>query len=232
MEYAENGSLASVLTRVKSGRRPRFWNPTGIAIIISGIVLGMDFVHSCGFIHRDLKPSNILINGRGEAVIADFGMTGFESGPYTQTPEIGTAHYAAPEVYRGGGEITNKADVFSFGLILHEILGGSPVFETGEDGRRVARGVAPREMPVILDQVAGGMQSLISRCWSGNPEERPSFFEITLELLLNHLVLFPGTSVSEVMEYTLSVMEWMAGQCKYESGSESSEVLPVLSTAS
>jgi serine/threonine protein kinase len=111
MEYAENGSLASVLKMVRSNSIPPFWNPTGIGIIICGIVLGMRFVHSRGFVHRDLKPSNVLINERGEALIADFGATRSEYDDCTWTSEAGTVQYAAPEMYRE--EVcTNKADVF------------------------------------------------------------------------------------------------------------------------
>jgi serine/threonine protein kinase len=58
-EFAENGSLQSVLKRGKEGRVPSFWNPLGIGIITCGMVLRMRFVHSSGFIHRDLSNSSV-----------------------------------------------------------------------------------------------------------------------------------------------------------------------------
>jgi serine/threonine protein kinase len=58
MKYMENDPLADVLGWVKVANPPSFWTPTGIAIIVCGIVFGPEFIHSKGFIHRDLKPEN------------------------------------------------------------------------------------------------------------------------------------------------------------------------------
>jgi serine/threonine protein kinase len=182
MEYVENGSLTSVLGRVRSGSPPRFWNPTGIGIIISGIVLGMGFVHSQGFIHRDLKPSSILINERGEALIADFGTSRSEYDDGTMTSETGSAHYAAPEMYREDSCFSNKVDVFSFGLILYEILIGRPVFRSSMMSFPIMRKVLTGDVPSIPDHIGKVTQSLISRCWSLKPECRPSFNDILNEV--------------------------------------------------
>jgi serine/threonine-protein kinase len=148
MEYAQNGSLDSVLKKFRSRSIPSFWDPTGIGIIICGIVLGMRFVHSQGFIHRDLKPSNILINEMGYAMIADFGTSRSECDDCTSTGDTGTVHYAAPEMYKEVG-ITNKVDVFSFGLILYEILVARPVFRISKAPLRVMKMILGGEMPMI-----------------------------------------------------------------------------------
>jgi serine/threonine protein kinase len=68
LELAQNGWLARFLKHVQSWECPTFWNPTGIAIIIMGIDLGMQFMHSRGFIHQDLNPSNILLNEQGRTL--------------------------------------------------------------------------------------------------------------------------------------------------------------------
>jgi serine/threonine protein kinase len=216
MEYAQNGSLDSVLKRVRSRSIPRFWDPTGIGIIICGIVLGMRFVHSQGFIHRDLKPLNILINENGEALIADFGTSRSESDDATLTGATGTVHYAAPEMYKDGG-ITNKVDVFSFGLILYEILVGRAVFRSSKPPLRVMKRVLSGEMPAIPESVGKVMQSLIARCWSLKAEDRPSFDDILNEFLKQRFAVFPGASSEKVFEYARSVHDWEMTSCRLAS---------------
>jgi serine/threonine protein kinase len=213
MEYAPNGSLKSVLKKVRFGQIPRFWDPTAVGKIICGIVLGMRFVHSQSFIHRDLKPSNILINEQGEAMIADFGTSRSEYDDGTLTGDTGTAHYAAPEMYREDG-ITNKVDVFSFGLILYEILVGRAVFRSSKAPRRVMNRVLGGEMREIPDRVGNVMKSLIARCWSQKAEDRPSFDDIFKEFQTNNFAVFPGGSSQKIFEYARSVLDWEAGNSK------------------
>jgi abelson tyrosine-protein kinase 1/abelson tyrosine-protein kinase 2 len=98
-EIAENGSLKDILEKVRCETRFPFWNPTGKAILICGIALGMRFVHSKGIIHGDLKPSNILLNDRGEPLMSDFGSSRFESNDYTLTQTDGTVYASNHLVY-------------------------------------------------------------------------------------------------------------------------------------
>jgi serine/threonine protein kinase len=99
MEYASNGSLDRVLSMALQGWKPSFWTPTGIEIVICGIVLGMRFMHSHKFIHQDLKPSNILLNCEGRTLISDFGTSRCKCIDRTPTRDTGTPHYAAPELF-------------------------------------------------------------------------------------------------------------------------------------
>jgi serine/threonine-protein kinase len=122
MEWASNGSLSRAYRIIKTSQCPFFLKPTGLSIIICGIVLGMRFMHSRGFIHQDLKPSNILINDKGRVVIGDFGSSRNVNADITPVG-AGTLQYAAPEL---GEEVdwTSRVDVYSFGLILYELLVG------------------------------------------------------------------------------------------------------------
>jgi hypothetical protein len=131
MEWASNGSLTRVMKLARGPQCPLFWNPTGIAIIIWGIVLGMRFMHSRGFIHQDLKPSNILLNDKWRVLLADFGSSRNKSTDVTPTV-AGTVQYAAPEMFEEDATLTRKVDVYSFGLILYELLVGCPVFADDE----------------------------------------------------------------------------------------------------
>jgi TPR repeat protein len=207
-EYAENGSLASVLKRIQSGFGPSFWTPTGIGIIICGIVLGMRYVHANKYIHRDLKPANIMINGKGQALIGDFGTSCLASEDSQEIGGGGSVHYAAPEMYQDEIAYTTKVDIFSFGLVLFEILFGSAVFAKSPEAARVILRVRAGDMPPIPDRCGEPMQNLIRRCWSMNPEARPSFNEILDEFRDSNFSLFPGADSEELAGYVYDIEMW------------------------
>jgi serine/threonine protein kinase len=122
---------------------PSFGNPTGIVIVICGIE-----IHSRSFVYRDLKPSNILLNEKGHSLIADFGSGVDENVDYITSSDGGTVYYAAPEQFVDG-QATNKVDIFSFGLILCEILTGRRVFHEDLSVREVVQAITKCHMPDI-----------------------------------------------------------------------------------
>jgi serine/threonine protein kinase len=207
MEFAQNGSLADILKRVRRGEGPSFWNPTGIGIIISGIVLGMRYMHERGFIHQDLKPSNILLSDKARVLISDFGASRPESPDVTPIPG-GTARYAAPEMFHDDVEWTSKVDVYSFGLILYEILAGSAVFGEKLSPNDIIRHHQSGYIPDIDNKVLPSMKSLIQCCLQSDPVARPSFNDIltTYERCRFDLVL--GTDGESVYEYVDGVRDW------------------------
>jgi serine/threonine protein kinase len=207
MEYAANGSLMRVLRLVHKGCKLPFWNQTGIAIIICGIVLGMHFIHSRGFIHQDLKPGNVLINADGKALIADFGTSRLRECDDTPSGDTGTTHYAAPERYNE--EIpTASVDVFSFGLILYEILAGQAVFPDDLTPFEIIRMHEQAVRPEIPDHVYPHIQDLIRRCWSAEPIDRPSFDEILSIIESNHFEIVAEADTAAVQGYVSGVRDW------------------------
>jgi serine/threonine protein kinase len=128
-----------------------------------------------------LKPSNILISATWRALIGDFGSSRFEADNATLTPEGGTVRYAAPEQFEANTACTPKVDVFSFGLILYELLVGEPVFPVSMSPFAVSRAHRDGTRPSIPDSVGAFMQQLIDRCWSTNPGKRSQIQEIVPE---------------------------------------------------
>jgi serine/threonine protein kinase len=206
MELAENGSLAHVLKQVRSGIAPSFWSATRKGIIICGIVLGMRVVHSKGYIHRDLKPGNILINGHGDALISDFGAVRPEKSNHTLTSECGTVHYAAPECWIDDANYTSKVDVFSFGSVLYEIVTENPAFQASMCPFDVLRQLRSGEMPAVPGFCGSFMQTLIHRCWSQDPDSRPSFRRIIKEFQHAELNILPGASGSDLRRYVDAIL--------------------------
>ena len=118
-------------------RPPHKWED--IVELITGIADALAVAHDAGIVHRDLKPENILVTRSGHAKLADFGVAKlFERAPsgagvtgaeaHTQTGMIvGTAGYMSPEQV-SGTSVDARSDVFSFGVVLHELLTGRRPF--------------------------------------------------------------------------------------------------------
>jgi serine/threonine protein kinase len=207
-EYAQCGSLDIVLRGVREGARESFpfWNPTGESIIICGIVLGMRYVHRKGYFHRDLKPKNILVEGNGRARLGDFGAIVAKDEDQAVFSHRPTRYYAAPETFTTVSVITSAAEVFSFGLILFEILAGHPAFERSMDALPVQRAILDGKMPLIPEGCGILMRDLIRRCWSSTPELRPSFDDIFQMFRQANFNLVPGANGAEVRAYVNSVV--------------------------
>jgi serine/threonine protein kinase len=201
-ELAENGSLDRILTRPVS-----ILNPTQLGTIICDIVLGMRYVHSRQIIHRDLKPSNILISGTWRALIGDFGSGRSQFDEGTLTPDSGTVHYAAPEQFEEQ-VCTTKVDVFSFGLIIYELLLGRPLFPVSMSPFAVIRAHRDGTRPAIPDSVGAFMQQLIGRCWSANPDKRPQFQEILDECRAVDFAMLPNSDRAAIRDAVEAVWTW------------------------
>jgi serine/threonine protein kinase len=175
MEYMPNGSLDRVFQEVQQGKPPLFWTDTGIAIIVCGVVAGVQFMHSQGFVYRDLRPANILIDPEGRSRIADFSSSKFIEGVTRLSGNYqGTFHYQAPELY-GEDPSTEKIDVFSFALVLYEILVGRPVLSVKLSESQVMFKVCSDVRADLTGGMSDDVKLLITRCWSEDPGKRPSF---------------------------------------------------------
>uniref|UniRef100_A0A8R7VJ11 non-specific serine/threonine protein kinase n=1 Tax=Triticum urartu TaxID=4572 RepID=A0A8R7VJ11_TRIUA len=122
-EYVSNKSLDKHITDESSGLE---WNTR--YKIIKGICNGLHFLHEeCHMVHLDLKPQNILLNSTMMPKIADFGLSRIfgelESRTVTKHNNLGTLGYMAPE-YLHKGVVSYKADIFSLGVIVIEIITG------------------------------------------------------------------------------------------------------------
>ena len=121
--------------------------------IVRKICEALQYAHDEGIVHRDIKPANILIDRKGRVKIADFGLAKLlghapEEPALTGTAQVmGTPHYMAPEQVRGDREIDHRADIYSLGVVLYEILTGElPLGRFEPPSRKV-------QVDVRLDEV-------------------------------------------------------------------------------
>ncbi|KAL2346587.1 hypothetical protein Fmac_000587 [Flemingia macrophylla] len=144
-------------------------------------------------IHRDLKPSNILLDDALHVRVGDFGHARFlGDGEMALTGETGTYVYMAPEVIRCE-PYDEKCDVYSFGIILNELLTGKyPYIDTQFGPAKIAMEVVEGKLRPVLPsrEEVGELIELICLCWDANPTTRPSFATInhTLKTYANTLL--------------------------------------------
>jgi serine/threonine protein kinase len=175
MKFAVNGSLRSALEK-----RPSFMNDTGIALINVGLAHALWFLHKNKVIHRNLKPENILLDEKGWPLIGDLGSSRLGDLTMTQTLGVGSPVYMAPEMYEDDGDVeyTTAVDVFSFGLILYEVVVGKPVFYMDIGSMTLMQKVKSGERAEIPKSVPGPVKRLITWNWATDPDLRPSMREV------------------------------------------------------
>jgi serine/threonine protein kinase len=157
------------------------WNPTRWQIV-RDITYGLEYLHEQGVLHRDLKSGNVLINEMMRAKLTDFGVSKIIEGTTkTMTKGVGTVCWMAPEVMEEGARskthYTNKADVYSYAIILWEIWTRQQPYEDINQFQipiKVLRG----ERPNIPEDCPYDYTGLIRWCWSQNSQERPSMEQV------------------------------------------------------
>lgn len=150
---------------------------------------GMNFLHQSGILHRDLKPDNVLIislSGKADinAKLTDFGTSravGAGSEDFTFTKGLGTPIYMSPEIL-GHQDYTEKADVYSFAIMLWALVVGKEPYSDFKNSWDIARFVTAGKRLDVPKNAGALMIHLITACWAHNPDERPSFDEIVQEL--------------------------------------------------
>ncbi|KAK7283439.1 hypothetical protein RIF29_12955 [Crotalaria pallida] len=144
---------------------------------------GMKYLHQNDIIHRDLKAANLLMDEKGVVKIADFGVARVHDQSGIMTAETGTYRWMAPEVI-GHKPYDHKADVFSFGIVLWELLTRKLPYEHLSP-LQAAVGVVQKGLrPEIPEHTHPMLVELLHRCWHQDPSLRPNFSEI-LEFLLH-----------------------------------------------
>lgn len=150
------------------------------------IARAMDWLHANGIIHRDLKPDNLLLTANQKSVkLADFGLAREESVTEMMTAETGTYRWMAPELYstvtlRQGEKkhYNNKVDVYSFGIVLWELLTNRMPFEGMSNLQAAYAAAFKQERPNIPDDISPELAFVIQSCWVEDPNMRPSFSQI------------------------------------------------------
>ena len=168
MEYVDGEDLASLLRRI--GRLPE----DKALDIARQLCAGLAAAHTKGVLHRDLKPANIMLDGRGQVVVTDFGLAGVAEQIQGAEVRSGTPAYMAPEQL-AGKEVSTRSDIYSLGLVLYEVFTGKRAF--AESAAEKLRGRADltlsRPSSVVKD-LNPVIERVILRCLETEPSARPA----------------------------------------------------------
>jgi serine/threonine protein kinase len=182
MELAEGEDLAARLERGPLS--------VGEAVEIAAqIAEGLEEAHESGIVHRDLKPANVMVGGDGKVKILDFGLArayagdSVDEGDLAHSPTItaamtqvgtilGTASYMSPEQAKGR-TVDRRADIWSFGVILQEMLTGEAPFAAETISETVAAVLMrPVDLSTLPNEVPGALRALLERCLERDPRKR------------------------------------------------------------
>lgn len=171
MKFAPGGSLREVEAALRR-------SPERIVPLMLKVVRAVESAHARGLLHRDLKPGNILLDGRGEPLVSDFGLAKWldASNDLTQTLTIfGTPGYIAPEQARGpASRVGPAADIYSLGAILFDLLAGRPAF-LGEHAFAVLTQAMAQPAPrlrSIAPAVDRDLETICAHCLERDPSAR------------------------------------------------------------
>jgi serine/threonine protein kinase len=210
-KFVENGTLANHLPDSDNSKLCQLEGPTRIAKIIVEIVVAMQYIHSQGIIHCNLTPNNILLDWHWNIRIKNFRQSfvtnnqsiSMLSNP-SQSLRAGDFRYLAPELH--DNIINFENDVFSFGMILYELVVGKPVLEESMSGQKAFKCLVSKQWKLNFpDFVLPEAKQLICDCLNTDFQYRPLFEDIFDRLEEMRFKLMRGVNSSKLIKFVKKI---------------------------
>ncbi|XP_031100004.1 serine/threonine/tyrosine-protein kinase HT1-like [Ipomoea triloba] len=169
-EYLPGGSLRKYLHQQEP-----YSVPLNLVLKLAlDIARGMQYLHAQGILHRDLKSENLLLDEDMCVKVADFGISCLESQCGSAKGFTGTYRWMAPEMIKEKHH-TKKVDVYSFGIVLWELLTALTPFDNMTPEQAAFAVCQKNARPPLPSECPKAFQKLVNRCWASNPQKRPHF---------------------------------------------------------
>lgn len=181
-EFMVNGSLKKVLLRKDKNLD---WRKR--IMLAMDAAIGMEYLHSKDIVHFDLKCDNLLVNvkdpSRPICKVADFGLSKMKQATLVSGGMRGTLPWMAPELLTmSSTKVSEKIDVYSFGIVMWEILTGEDPYDGMHYGGVIGGILSNTLRPAVPASCHPEWRKLMEQCWSTEPERRPSFTEVASRL--------------------------------------------------
>ena len=178
MELAEGVALSSMLEQRRANNLGLFPVPS-VMRIIEQACAGLSVAHAAGVVHRDIKPSNLMVATRLHIKIIDFGIARLlhDNSPRLTLPSqaIGTLAYISPEQL-GGVDVDGRADLYSLGCVMYELLAGRPPFMAEVPTALLRMQLQERAVPLdsIRPDLPAGLSALVDAMMEKDRTQRPA----------------------------------------------------------
>jgi serine/threonine protein kinase len=185
MECVDGGTL-------KDWAKEKKRTPKEIAELLTGVADGLAAAHEAGMLHRDVKPTNILIARNGYAKLADFGLAklapterievdpSWSVLPSQEGAILGTIAYMSPE-QASGEALDSRSDIFSFAVVLYELLSGKRPFG-GRTDLEVLKTIIHGDLPPLNEDTPAAYRIMVEKALEKNPAER---YQSTREMVVD-----------------------------------------------
>src|SRR3954447_19851981 len=171
MKFVEGGQLDAVATRESMPIRRA-------AELITKVARTVHYAHQHGILHRDIKPGNILLDGKGEPHLTDFGLARLVEMESTMTRTLdvlGTPSYMAPEQAMGNNAaVSSVTDIYGLGAVLYQLLTGQPPFAGGAtyETIKLLLDTEPRPLRLLNPKVDRDLSTICLKCLEKEPKRR------------------------------------------------------------
>jgi len=200
MEYVDGSALETMIGQ-QYGPIP---HEKALPLFLQ-VLDGIGYAHSNGVVHRDIKPSNILVSRDGRAKITDFGIAKIagQKGLTRTGAQMGTLYYESPEQIQGARDVNHRADIYSLGMTLYEMLAGRLPFEGESDTSefQVMSAIVNRDGHLdprdYYPYIPEWLVELVQRATHLDPGRRIQSCQEFRRLILERGDLSPGQAVSD-----------------------------------
>ncbi|KAF7973865.1 hypothetical protein HWV62_14076 [Athelia sp. TMB] len=206
MEFAGGGSVRTLMKASRGGILEEKY----IVIIVREVLVGLSYLHKSAIIHRDIKAANILVTTTGKVMICDFGVSALSATTSSKRNTLmGTPNWMAPEVAQPVPAYDSKADIWSLGIVVYEMVKGTPPHADLGDPLKVMS-LITRVKPPRLAEGEGSkdMRDFVTSCLRELPSDRLAADELSKSKWIKSSV---KEKISVLRDLILRYDTWMQG---------------------
>ena len=213
-EYLSHKTLFDYLEESRKFKHSKVMTNTNKMKTIYGIASGLSYLHSHQIPHRQLNPKNIIVvaQPKYEVKLTEIGNYTLSKNSKTISKTTSScvldiSFYISPEQLNYDRKFNDKSDVYSYSLIVYEIITNKfafPLADQKNPANLIFNIIENNYRPIFDKSIPKIYINLLEKCWSANPEERPSFDDILYELENNPEMIIEDTNIDEYFEYLKS----------------------------